>query len=73
MECKDAFLTHGGERFHYIPCLNTRDDWMHALTALVLRHAGHWIEADPRRSAADRQIGKARAVALGADKGSPAK
>ncbi|MCZ4303528.1 ferrochelatase [Zoogloeaceae bacterium G21618-S1] len=73
MECKDAFLTHGGKRFHYIPCLNTRNDWMHALTALVIRHAGHWLDADPHRSTADRQIGKARAVALGAKNGDTAK
>lgn len=32
LECKAAFLGAGGQTYHYIPCLNERDDWIAALT-----------------------------------------
>ncbi|MEW6514922.1 MAG: ferrochelatase [Pseudomonadota bacterium] len=38
MECREAFLEHGGETFHYIPCLNERPDWIAALADLALSH-----------------------------------
>lgn len=66
MECKDAFLTHGGQRFSYIPCLNEGEAWIAALTELVLTHAGHWADDAPERSAEARAIGRERAQALGA-------
>lgn len=31
LECKAAFLGAGGKTYHYIPCLNERDDWIAAL------------------------------------------
>ena len=31
IENKAAFLGAGGGEFHYIPCLNERDDWIRAL------------------------------------------
>ena len=27
MEGKEEFLDAGGERYHYVPCLNDDDDW----------------------------------------------
>ena len=66
MECKEAFLSKGGERFHYIPCLNEQEDWIASLTHLVLTHAGHWTHDSPERSPAARATGKLRAMALGA-------
>jgi ferrochelatase len=42
MECKAAFLTSGGEEFHYIPCLNDRPDWIAALADIATRHLGGW-------------------------------
>ncbi|MDT7835414.1 ferrochelatase [Aquabacterium sp. OR-4] len=67
MEVRDAFLAAGGERFAYIPCLNTRADGLAALADLAERHLQGW----PTRSdsgptgealAAQRQ----RALAQGA-------
>ncbi|MCB1961412.1 MAG: ferrochelatase [Rhodocyclaceae bacterium] len=66
MECKEAFLSHGGERFGYIPCLNEDEAWLRALTQLVLTHAGHWTADAPERSAESRRTGRDRAQALGA-------
>ena len=31
IEGKTIFLKAGGKDYHYIPCLNERDDWIHAL------------------------------------------
>lgn len=36
MECRAAFLAAGGTEFNYIPCLNERDEWIAALTDIVL-------------------------------------
>lgn len=47
MECREAFLHAGGERFGYIPCLNEDEDWIKALMALSLTHLGNWL-TDPR-------------------------
>jgi len=66
MECKEAFLEHGGKQFNYIPCLNEDDVWMAHLRDLVLAHAGHWCADDPRRSTADRSVGADHARKLGA-------
>lgn len=65
IECKEAFLTHGGKTFHYIPCLNERHDWIAALTAITRRHLGHWLER-PADSAEDCEAARKRAIALGA-------
>ena len=37
MECREAFLHQGGERFDYIPCLNESPDWIAALAEMVYR------------------------------------
>ncbi|MDR2209831.1 MAG: ferrochelatase, partial [Azoarcus sp.] len=42
MSCRDAFLAHGGETFHAIPCLNTRPEWVAALDGIVRRHLVGW-------------------------------
>jgi ferrochelatase len=65
MEGKQEFLQAGGGEYHYIPCLNDRNDWMHALTDLVLDNLHGWlIEPD----AAELEQGRMRALALGAEK-----
>lgn len=43
MEGKEEFQHAGGGEYHYIPCLNTRDDWMHALTDLVMDNLQGWL------------------------------
>lgn len=58
IECKEAFLTHGGSTFHYIPCLNERHDWITALTDLTRCHLGNWLDTTtdtPESLAAARQ------------------
>lgn len=41
LECKAAFLGAGGQTFHYIPCLNERDDWITALADICLSRLVH--------------------------------
>ncbi len=65
MEGKHDFQQAGGGEYHYIPCLNERADWMHALTDLVLDNLQGWLEIpDP----AKLEQARARALALGAKK-----
>ena len=55
MECKEAFLAAGGERFEYIPCLNERPDWIAALADVATRHLAGWpLTSQPDRQSADR-------------------
>ncbi|MDZ4200858.1 MAG: ferrochelatase [Gallionella sp.] len=64
-EGKEDFQHAGGGEYHYIPCLNDRDDWMHALTGLVLDNLHGWlIEPD----AAALEQSRLRALAAGAEK-----
>ena len=37
MEGKEEFLDAGGESFHYIPCLNDRDQWSEVICNWVKR------------------------------------
>ena len=65
MEGMGEFLQAGGRGFYYIPCLNEREDWINALTALVATHLQGW----PTSSQPDRtelSIRALRAKALGA-------
>ena len=63
LEGKEDFQHAGGGEYHYIPCLNDRNEWIHALTDLVLDNLQGWlIEPD----AAELEQGRLRALALGA-------
>ncbi|MDB5750819.1 MAG: hemH [Ramlibacter sp.] len=65
LEGRAAFLKAGGQRFHYIPCLNADDAWITALGEIAQRHLAGW----PTQEAPDAQELKAqkeRAVASGA-------
>lgn len=42
LEGKATFLGAGGGTFHYIPCLNEREDWIQALARLAIRHLQGW-------------------------------
>lgn len=65
IEAKADFLTHGGRELHYIPCLNERDDWIHALTDIVLKNVLGWSStATPENLKTSRD----RALQLGAKK-----
>jgi ferrochelatase len=64
LEGKSIFLRAGGQAFHYIACLNERDDWVRALTDIVADNLHGWlVPSDPAGLAAAR----ARALALGAN------
>lgn len=65
IEGKQTFLQAGGKDFQYIPCLNERDDWIRALTALSATHLQGW----PTQDDADTEAATTRALrarALGA-------
>lgn len=63
MEAKATFLNAGGGAFHYIPALNERDDWLHALADIALENLQGWLrESDPQALAESAE----RARALGA-------
>jgi ferrochelatase len=64
MECREAFLHAGGERFGYIPCLNEDPAWIDALAQLSIRHMGHWLAQQPDQ--AELALQQQRARALGA-------
>ncbi|ENO90047.1 ferrochelatase [Thauera linaloolentis] len=64
MECRDAFLHHGGKAFHYIPCLNERHEWIETLAAIAIDHLGNWLgqaraaeTSPPARDARPRKAG----------------
>ena len=42
MEVREAFLHHGGQDFHYIPCLNDNLDWINALADVAQQHLAGW-------------------------------
>ena len=64
MEGKTAFLNAGGQEFHYIPCLNERNDWINAMCNIVAENLQGWLSSSP--DPADAQESKARALAMGA-------
>ncbi|MEK7811005.1 MAG: ferrochelatase, partial [Pseudomonadota bacterium] len=43
LEGKEEFQHAGGGEYNYIPCLNDRNDWMHALTDLVMDNLQGWL------------------------------
>lgn len=43
VEGKDIFLEHGGDTFHYIPCLNDSPEGMHVIETVVRREMQGWV------------------------------
>ncbi|MEN9689192.1 MAG: hypothetical protein RI998_1189 [Pseudomonadota bacterium] len=64
MEVKAAFLEEGGERFHYIECLNDSPLWIEGLQAIAQSHMGGWPTSD--QAASERTASRQAALALGA-------
>lgn len=64
MEVKAAFLEEGGERFHYIECLNDSALWIDGLHAIAQSHMGGWPTVD--QSESERKAAREAALALGA-------
>ena len=48
IEVRATFLAAGGGEFHYIPCLNERDDWIATLATIAREHLGSWLQAPDR-------------------------
>lgn len=65
IEGKTIFSKAGGGEYHYIPCLNERDDWMQALTDIVLKNLLGWTL---NTSQDDLEGSRLRARALGAQR-----
>ncbi|MBI3479227.1 MAG: ferrochelatase [Nitrosomonadales bacterium] len=65
MEGREDFQHAGGGEYHYIPCLNERDDWMHALTDLVMDNLQGWL-VEPDK--VELEQGRLKALAMGAKK-----
>ena len=63
MEGKEDFMRAGGGEYNYIPCLNERPGWIHALTDLVLDNLNGWLD---NPEAAQLEQGRLRALAMGA-------
>ncbi len=63
MEGKEDFQHAGGGEYHYIPCLNDRNEWIHALTDLVYENLHGWL---PEKNPAEQEQSRLRAHALGA-------
>ena len=64
-EGKEDFQHAGGGEYHYIPCLNERNDWMHALTDLVMENLNGWlVEQNPE----ELEQSRLRSVGMGAEK-----
>lgn len=65
MEAKETFLEAGGQDYHYIPCLNERDDWIQALSDIALSHLQGWLDIK-QPSEEDNTQSRKRALELGA-------
>ena len=59
IEGKATYLKAGGREFHAIPCLNERDDWIHALTDIIVRNLLGWEHRVP-----PEQLERSRLAAL---------
>ena len=68
IEGKEAFLAAGGKEFHFIACLNERDDWIRSLAEIALEHLAGWVSAnwDADNERAALELSRKRALALGA-------
>ncbi|HEY3328266.1 MAG TPA: ferrochelatase [Novimethylophilus sp.] len=66
MEGKATFIGAGGREYHYIPALNERDEWIHAMVDIVRGHLHGWIEPEHAPAPAEMEQSRLRAQALGA-------
>ncbi|MCB1985109.1 MAG: ferrochelatase [Burkholderiales bacterium] len=66
IEGKKIFTEAGGKEYHYIPCLNERDDWIAALTDIAKSNLQGWLEPEPSQQALDQS--RQRGLEMGAEK-----
>jgi ferrochelatase len=62
-ENRDYFMSAGGEKFDYIPCLNSEPEHIDALATIAQEQLSGWLGASDASACAET---KARAVAMGA-------
>jgi ferrochelatase len=62
-ENRDYFMAAGGEKFDYIPCLNSEPGHIEALAAIAQEQLSGWLGEIDASACAET---KARAVAMGA-------
>jgi ferrochelatase len=63
IEGKSEFLRAGGREFHYIPCLNEREDWVDALAEIVAGNLLGWVDSATHESL---EMSRLRALQSGA-------
>mgnify|MGYP003438839721 FL=1 len=70
LEGRETFLHAGGKEYNFIPCLNERDDWIHALCDIALENLGGWVskEWDQAETKKQSEISNQLARVLGAKK-----
>lgn len=67
MEGKATFLAAGGSEYHYIPALNERNEWLHALSDIATKHLQGWINETPADiKKVELEQSRLRAMAMGA-------
>jgi ferrochelatase len=66
MQNRDMFLSHGGEAFDYVPCLNASEAQVALYAGVVANHAHGWPEFSGRDDLAAREASRHRALELGA-------
>lgn len=67
MEGKTTFLKAGGSEYHYIPALNERDEWLHALSNITERHLQGWLDSTlVAQRKFELEQSRLRALAMGA-------
>jgi ferrochelatase len=68
IEGKSSFMQSGGGEFNYIPALNEREGWIHAMCDIALENLQGWVNKDWDANAArvKTEQTKERAISLGA-------
>jgi ferrochelatase len=68
LEGKAIFIGAGGGEYHYIPALNERDAWIHALANIALENLEGWIDPVPDAAREQQALNQSRlrALAMGA-------
>ena len=59
MQNAEAFGEAGGGELHYIPALNDRDDHLDALTEVMRRHLGEWMQSPAGESSRSAELARA--------------
>lgn len=70
LEGKHLFQSSGGGDYHYIPALNEREQWIHAMCDIALDNLGGWVSRDWDAAAArtEAELRCRRAQALSSSK-----